>query len=326
MAWVKLTHTGTPGSGVDGLGTHIRATLNGDAGFTTNWTVGAEKLFGATTTERSYFTLTHTNGLEVLIGVGNGNTIGISELAHSSWRNANIGVTLDHAFGVAINPVGGAGGFEDELNTAGTDPNADAGFWNAPEKSQMCAVYEWYEHASPTDLHFIYDDTNANMIIASISTLAARNETISWVAFGEDFIDGSSRPAADRLPRADGLLAVRSDDNAGGLECESYQLYTFPGGAAEFDLYSDTNSVDERYRLVDQGGPDEPDADGNYLSQSIVVQQNNIIRGIINFDMIRHLTDIDGDALNGKERKGGEFMGGPRNLVFRWTGAGNLTP
>jgi hypothetical protein len=301
--------------------------LVGDAGFTTNWTVGAEKLFGAGTTERSYFTLTHANGLEVLVGVGNGNTIGMSELFHTNWRNAALGTTLDHAIGFAINPVGGAGGFEDELNVQLTDPAADVGFWDAPEKSQAVVCYEWYEHAAVTDLHFVYDTVNANLVIASISALAARDETISFVALGEDFIDGSSRPAADRLPRADGILAVRSDDNAGGNECEEYELYTFPGGGAEFQLYSEGNSVDTRWRLVDGGAGGEPDADGNYISQSIVMQMpSEPIRGIINFDHIRHIVDLGAATINGKERKGGEWMCGPRDLAFRWDGSGDIVP
>jgi len=329
MAWAKVTHTGTPGNGADGLGTHIRATLAGDGGFTTNWTVGAEKLFGATTTERSYFTLTHANGMEVLICVGNGNTIGISEMVHTDWRNAGIGVTLDHAFGVAINPDGGVGGFEDELNVQLTDPAADAGFWDATEKSQVCAVYEWYEGGLSTDIYFIYDTVNANLIIAANSGNAARDETISWVALGEDFVDGSSRPANDRLPRADGMLAVRSDDDASFNDCEEYQLYTFPGGGAEYRLFSNTSDMDKRWRLVDGGAAAEPDADGNYLSQSIVVQAaSSPINGVINFDMIRHLVSSTGLAatLNGKERKGGEWMCGPMELAFRWDGSGDIVP
>jgi len=327
MAWAKVTHTGTPGNGADGLGTHIRATLAGDGGFTTNWTVGAEKLFGATTTERSYFTLTHANGLEVIVGVGNGNTIGQNELWHTDWRNTAISSTLDHAIAFAINPVGGAGGFEDELNVQLTDPDLDTGFWDAPEKTPAVPVYEWYEHGAVTDLHFIYDTVNANLIIAGISALAARDETISFVALGEDFIDGASRPANDRLPRADGILGVRSDDDAGGNECEEYELYTFPGGGAEYRLYSEGNSVDTRWRLTDGGAAAEPDPDGNYISQSIVVQQPNYpINGVINFDMVRHLVDLGAATINGKERKGGEWMCGPRNMAFRWTGAGDLVP
>jgi hypothetical protein len=193
----------------------------------------------------------------------------------------------------------------------------------------MAAVYEWYEHASPTDLFFIYDTVNANLIIASNSTLAARDETISWVALGEDFIDGSSRPANDRLPRSDGMLAVRSDDDAGLNDCEEYQLYTFPGGGAEYRLFQNTSDMDKRWRLVDGGAASEPDADGNYLSQSIVVQNgSDVINGVINFDMVRHLVSSTGlvAALNGKERKGGEWMCGPMELAFRWDGSGDIVP
>ena len=326
MAWAEVVHSGVPG-GANGLGADVRATLAGDGTFTTNWTVHPEVLFGAGTTERSYFVLEHSNGLQVLVYVANGSAASGSSGITSTWRNTSFTTTSDQQIWVAMDPDGGgaaSGSFYDELNVNGTDP-ALIGFWNdGTEKTAAVRVVEWYDVALSSTLWFIFDTVNANLLIYSQGGEAVRDDTVSLVAMGEDFVDGASRPAADRLPRADGLLAVQGDTDSGGNDVVEYELYTFPGGAPEYRLYSAGTNVDTRWRLVDGGAAAEPDADGNYISQSIVVQNPaDVINGVINFDMVRHIVS---SAPVGQERKLGEWMTGPGELAGRWAGGGDINP
>lgn len=176
MARIGYSYTDTPDSGqAAGLRAFFAANL-------TTWTVGPAYTFGATTTERVYFTLTSTfNSQEILVVVPNGSNADLSTSLNAAFINTgDVPNTTDLslAFGFAID-----GGYEAQL-IAGEDP-MDLSFF--PAKSTRFRNMEfWFEGQPENVLYAIEDDAKADLHIFTGYT--ASNQGYGYWGYAEDLV------------------------------------------------------------------------------------------------------------------------------------------
>lgn len=323
MALQGFSHTGTPG-GAGGLGADIRATMAGDATFTTDWTVHPEVLFSSGTSQRSYWVCEHINGHQVLFGVCNGSTTNGASLMNK--LNSSFATNTAQTIWIALDINGGGVGtnsFLDNLNNNGLIPS-DVGFWNQDTSAEAVRIVEWYINSGLTTLYFTHDDAAGHLLVHSNNSVATRTNSISVVCMSDTFIDDTQRPVGDRLGIKSGMLAVQADTNTGNGDVVEFELYIYPVAYA-FTKYSGGNEADKRfYVLTQNSATTEPDSAGNYTTQTIPIVSilgvaagiEERIRGIVNPALAR-FTSASGPPL-GKRRDGGALMTGPAEMMFGW--------
>jgi hypothetical protein len=130
-----------------------------------NWTVGAMQSFGAGTTERNYWVLTHgTSNAEILIGHPNGTSSNYDNDFHVDYRNRFFGANVNQYLAIAFAPEGGyASSF------SGADDPQNSTFW--PASSGPAHFMYGVQNGSNLDFWFITDDSRAEL------TVYARNNT-----------------------------------------------------------------------------------------------------------------------------------------------------
>lgn len=202
-------YSATPGSG---QGTALRTNL---AANLTQWTVGALQTFGAGTTERNYFVLTHASSGEILVYCPNGTLTTVASGIYVDYLAGLSEEILNLPLAVSYAP---AGGFASAFGSAYDPVNQD--FWDdivvSQAKTQPSKVFMldfWISGAPLLDSYWLEDSSREALTI--YAGRQASNTGYGCVVIGRDLIVPVPEPAPNQVkgygsPRASATWKTNS--------------------------------------------------------------------------------------------------------------------
>lgn len=186
-------YSATPGAG---QGTALRTNL---AANLTQWTVGALYTFGAGSTERNFFVLSHASGGEILVFCPNGGSVPSAVSVYADYNSANTWSIYNYPLSFSYAP---AGGFASALGSAFDPLNLD--FWEditvSQAKTQPTRVYSmpfWITGSPLLDSYWI-EDSSREALTVHIGRQAS-NTGYGSMVFGRDLMVPMPEPAPNQV-------------------------------------------------------------------------------------------------------------------------------